>query len=449
MLIASTIKNFLSFTTPQKDSVSQATPAEKVHVNKIKGVVVDAFLASLPGGDVEHSPLCKTKIADRLTSKILKKTYYSIPCEKQPLGSGEILDWFVKGELGQQLHRRAIVNQDKEVESFLRKAHVDVNQPDEETGDTPLILAARIHDAVTVKVLLEADATISTRNHGNKDAIYEALEKLNHFTYRDDNQFKTIECLLEHGADVNQRLLHKPAIRLSEYAIPKAELRLAKLLASHSESINACAVRKLISERYTDRLDIINHLLSHPKFDPEGSTSCDDIALIERTTDGIYKSKKVLSMKAINATDATTIRPLTGFEKYWVLSWLMKQRDPEACSETSEDFGVLKIIPKYTTNETLSDKNHADLADKVKSKPASEAVLGFLFYPGFFLTIGAVSMTNKGMRIKKMLRIQQNQLLDLTILKAHAYKKDAPDTAKSITRPYNSQSTIVDLAMSE
>ena len=418
MFIFSTVRDYLSFTTPQKDSVSQATPAEKVHVNKIRGVVVNAFLASLPGGDVEHSPLCKTKIEDRLTSKILKRTYYSIPCEKQPLGSGEILDWFVKGEHGQQLHRRAIVNQDKEVVSFLRKAHVDVNQPDKKTGDTPLILAARIHDAVTVKELLEADATISTRNHGNKDAIYEALEKLNHVTYRNDNQFQTIECLLEHGADVNQRLLHKPAIRLSEYAIPKAELRLAELLASHSESINACTLLELVKDRYADRQDIIRHLLSHPKFDPEGSTSCGDIALIERTTDGKSKSKKVLlSMKAINATVAATIRPLTGVEKYRGLAWLLKQRNLEACSEISEDFGVLKIIPKYTTNETLSVKKHADLADKVKSEPASEAVLGLLIPPGFFLTLGSVSVTSKGMSLPKMYGIQQTQLLNLTVLK--------------------------------
>ena len=393
MFIVSTVRDYLSFTTPQKDSVSQATPAEKVHVNNIKGVVVNAFLASLPGGDVEHSPLCKTKIEDRLTSKILERTYYSIPCEKQPLGSGEILDWFVKGEHGQQLHRRAIVNQDKEVVSFLRKAHVDVNQPDKKTGDTPLILAARIHDAVTVKELLEADATISTRNHGNKDAIYEAIEKLNHVTYHDDNQFQTIECLLEHGADVNQRLLHKPAIRLSEYAIPKAELRLAELLASHSESINACTVLELVKERYADSQAIISHLLSHPKFAPEMNLSVGGISYIAGTTDG--KSQPNLSVEAASATEATTIWPLTGPNKYWLTAKLMEQGNLEECEKLWEDFGVLKLIPEYTTNKTLSVKKHADLADKVKSAPPP--VLGVFFPHGFFLTLGTVSISNKGM----------------------------------------------------
>ena len=117
------------------------------------------------------------------------------------------------------------------------------------------------------------------------------------------------------------------------------------------------------------------------------------ISYIAGTTDG--KSQPNLSVEAASATEATTIWPLTGPNKYWLTAKLMEQGNLEECEKLWEDFGVLKLIPEYTTNKTLSVKKHADLADKVKSAPPP--VLGVFFPHGFFLTLGTVSISNKGM----------------------------------------------------
>ena len=351
----------------QKATASSETPTEKVHNSKVRSVVVAAFIASLPKDSPERSPCNQKSVTARLTSNLLNKSYYHIPCHKQPLASDEILDWFAKGKHGEQLYRRAIASGDREVASFLRKAHVNINQPDKKTGDTPLILAARIHDAVTVKELLIANASVSARNQGKKDAIYEALENLNRTSYRDDAQFNTIKCLLERGADVNQPLLHRPATRLSEFAIPKAELRVAKLLISHSEFIKTNTVFALTRVNSIDSPDILNYLVKQRKFDPKEITNTEPGAILMSGKDKkpqLVKGQLVYPKRSKEFADKGRMQ----YEnKYFVGAYLIDQGKNKEFDELLPDYGALEEIPRLPANKTLHIKQVADLAVMNKS----------------------------------------------------------------------------------
>ena len=367
------------FRSAQEATASSETPTEKVHNSKIRSVVADAFVASLPKDSPERSNCNQKSVEARLTSNLLDKSYYHIPCHKQPLASDEILDWFAKGKHGEQLHRRAIANGDREVASFLRKAHVDVNQPDEKTGDTPLILAARIHDAVTVKELLNANATVSARNLGKKDAIYEALENLNRTSFRDAPQFETIKCLLEHGADVNQPLLYRPATRLSEYAIPKAELRVAKLLISHSKFIKTNTVFALAEIRSIDSQDILHCLVQQRKFDPREITDAKPVTIL---VPGTGKKPQLVKGQLIDPKTAKNFADkgqLQYENKYFVAAYLLDQGKHKECDELLSDYGTLENIPRIPTNKLLRNQQTADLAAMKKSECKSTDFSGVLF----------------------------------------------------------------------
>lgn len=356
--------DYLPIRSTQQDFASEKKSTERVCEVKIKRVVVDNFLASLPKTDDKHSSRCLKNIKTHL-SATLKHLFYHIPCHHQPLADNEILNWFVNGELGQKLHRLAIVNKNKEIESFLRKAHVDVNQPDKKTGDTPLILAARIHDADTVKELLAAKADISARSKIPKDAIYEALENINCNNFRDDQQFETIKCLLEHGADVNQRLLHRPTTRLSEYVIPKSELRVAKLLISHSKSIKTWTINQLAKVRSIDSPHIIRHLLFQPKLEKENPHCKTPIMSVY--AHGEQQFKVVIFLPPDPPPTVAYLKLAEGSLSRDVVDLVAKGRSKEAC-EFLDGCGFLKKVPKLPENVDLIDKIFSDLNAEEKTE---------------------------------------------------------------------------------
>ena len=376
----------------QEANASSKTPTEKVHNSKIRSVVVAAFIASLPKDSPESSPCNQKSLQTRLTSNLLGKSFYDIPCQKQPLASEDILDWFAKGKHGEQLHRRAIASGDREVASFLRKAHVDVNQPDENTGDTPLILAARIHDAVTVKELLMANASVSARNRGKKDAIYEALENLNHTSYRDDSQFKTIKCLLEHGADVNQTLLHRPATRLSEYAIPKAELRVAKLLISHSKFINSNTVFALARVNSTDTTDILDYLIQQRKFDPKEITGPKIPILGTDNKPRSVQGQLINPQKAKEFADRGRLR---SGDRYYSIGRLIDLGKLKECEELLPEYGALYAVPKRPASKASRIKQASTPAVNNKSAHKSTDFAGVLFPYELFGTENTASGQTK------------------------------------------------------
>ena len=346
----------------------------KIHRKEIKGVVVDSFLGFLGRSSESLSPGELKTIQSRVTSNLLSKRHHLIPCLNQTPTNGNIVSWFVQGDHGAKLYRRAIVKQDKEVEAFLRNLHVDINRADKKTGDTPLILAARAHNADQVGLLLKSGATVDSRNNKGKDAIYEAVTNLNRISYRDDTQFYTINHLLESGADVNQPLLigEAPQKTLSESAIAKSELRVARLLIDHSHELSPCTLFELVSKTGKDNPGIIAHLLDTFDFDLTDRNENGLTPLMVAACQKRPKAMKVLLDQPNNALEAKVILPVDQFLKYWTAYSLADHHQSNKCAKLLLRYGAKKIVPKLTESEAQWMMKYNELRE---SHAKTEAIL--------------------------------------------------------------------------
>lgn len=350
-------KSPASFLFKQNKTDTQQTDqllsTEKIHGKEIKAVVVDSFLRFLGRSGESLSPDELKTIQSRVTSNLISKRHYLIPCQSQTPTNENILGWFAQSDHGAKLYRQAIVKQDKEVEAFLRNLHVDVNRADKKTGDTPLILAARAHNSDQVGLLLKSGATVDSRNNKGKDAIYEAVTNLNRISYRDDAQFYTINHLLKSGADVKQPLLIReaPQKTLSESAITTSELRVAKLLINHSHKLSSCTLFELISKTRKDNPKIIAHLLDTFDFDLKDRNENGLTPLMVAACQKRPKAMKVLLDQPNNALEAKVILPVDQFLKYWTAYSLADHHQSNECAELLLSYGAKKIVPKLTESE--------------------------------------------------------------------------------------------------
>lgn len=366
----------LYFNQNETESKQAATsiPTQKIHKDKIKDVVTDSFLAFLGQERDVLPPRHLKTIQSRITSNLMSEQHYPIPYQNQTPTKEDILDWFIQGKHGTKLYRRAVVKQDREVEAFLRNRHVDISHPDEKTGDTPLILAARAHDAGQVELLLKSGASVDTRNKKGMDAINAAVTNLNCVSYRNDRQFYTIQHLLNHGADVNQPLsMTAPQKTLSESAIAKAELRIAELLINHTRELHSCTLFELISDRHENNPEIICHLLKSFTFDMEVRNQDGLTPLMVATCQQRPKVMKALLDCPNNALEAQVIRPIEGnFLKYWTAYSLANHHQFKECSELLLKYGAKKIVPKHTESEAQWMMKYHELT---KRKGESEEIL--------------------------------------------------------------------------
>ena len=343
-------------------------------------MIIDKIIAFKVENNSHLSSEYLKTLEDRLISKILGKKSYSIPYEGQSASEEDILNWFVASKHGPKLHRRAIVMKDRDVETFLRSvAHVDVNQPDKKTGDTPLILAARAHDADTVKALLDADATINARNKLGKDSIYEAITELNQQCYRDQAQYKTIKHLLDHGADINQSLLGNPKVTLSESTILKAEVRIANEILRHTKNIHPRMIFELARGKNQDSSIIINRILRSRHFDLDTRNSEGLTALMIATIHNKQRVMRALINRPDNAIESTVIRPVYGFDKH-MTAYSLSLKNGDSCSKTLLDYGAKKIVPTLTDEEAEFLKKDKMLA-KRRNEYLKDSTLGIAFFP--------------------------------------------------------------------
>ena len=358
----------------QSKQAATSLPTQKTHKNKIKDVVIDSFLAFLGQERNRLPPRHLKTIQSRITSKLMSEQHYPIPCQSQTPTKEDILNWFIQGKHGTKLYRRAVVKQDREVEAFLRNQHVDISHPDEKTGDTPLILAARAHDADQVELLLNSGAAVDTRNKKGMDAINEAVSNLNCVSYQNDRQFYTIKHLLNNGADVNQPLLMtSPQKTLSESAIAKAELRIVQLLINHTRELHPCMLFELISDHHENNPEIISHLLKSFTFDMAVRNQGGLTPLMVATCQQRPKIIKALLDCPNNALEAQLIKPIEGnFLKYWTAYSLANHHQFKECSELLLAHGAKKIIPKHTESEAKWMMKYNELK---KRKAESEDIL--------------------------------------------------------------------------
>ena len=331
------------------------TYQDEVPKQRIKTVIAEKFIRfRIDNKSIDIPP---REAIDRVAKKIFGKRTYRIAGQDGVPSDGEIFTWFITGKHGPKLHRRAIISKDMEVEAFLRESGINVNHQDELTGDTPLILAASEYLPNVVKALINHGAKLNTKNVWGNDAIQEAIISIAYTAYRNDSMHKTIECLLENGADVKQKSTNDSDYSLREYAIKKTELRTAKLLIDHStDRISNLVMADLIDRNYPDNADIIRYLHKTNFFTgAERINNRKMTALMLACENQNQSCVTALLEQPGTKLEATTILPIREgqlyFDKYHTAySFAAKQKGSQ-CAQILVDRGAKKIIPKLTSDE--------------------------------------------------------------------------------------------------
>ena len=328
---------------------------DEVSKKRIKSVVTEKFIRFRI--DKKFIDIPPQEAMNRVARKIFGNRTYRISGQDAVPSDGEIFNWFITGKHGSKLHRRAIVNHDMEVETFLRESGVNINHQDEKTGVTPLILAASEHLPNLVKALVNHGANLNTKNVWGNDAIQEAIISADYTNYRNDSMHETIKCLLENGADVNQKSANARRYSLREYAITRTELRTAKLMIDHStDGISKFVMADLINTNHPDNAEIIRYLYETNFFTgAERINNRKMTALMLACENQNASYVNALLEQPGTKLEATTILPIRKgecyFNKYHTAYSFAAKRKESQCAQILVDRGARKIIPKLTSDE--------------------------------------------------------------------------------------------------
>lgn len=328
---------------------------DDVSKKRIKSVVVEKFINFRTHNkrfNIHHQDAM-----NRVARKIFGKRTYQIAGQDGVASDKEIFTWFITGKHGPKLHRRAIIIQDMEVETFLRESGVNINHQDEKTGDTPLILAARAHLSNLVKTLVTLEVNLDEKNTYGNDAIQEAIISADKTDYRNDSMHETIKCLLESGADVKQKPANDRHYSLREYAITKTEYRTAKLMIDHSrDKISRFLMADLINTNHPDNADIIRYLYQSNFFTGDervNKSKMTALMLACKNQNAPYVTA-LLEHPGTKVETTVTLPIRNGefqFDKYHTAySFAAKQKESQ-CAQILVDHGAKKIIPKLTSDE--------------------------------------------------------------------------------------------------
>lgn len=309
-IAANDIKHFF------KSLSSSSSSHGKVPKAEIKRVVLERFIQSPEGGHISGE--VSRTLEQRVVKNLFHQGSYIIDDHHQKPTDDAIFNWFISGEHGSKLHRRSIVQQDKELEVFLRRNGVDINRHDEKTGDTPLILAARNHDSHMVKALIKDGADINAKNNRKRDAIFEVVSSMN-----DDSNYKsaslhtTAECLIAHGAEISQ-IIQNPLKTLSGYAITHSHIDTAKLfITPHPRTFEDATVFALAKSKRPDNSEVIRCIYENfPDIDGNARDENGMTALMIASQHQNPECLKALLEQPQTNMEATTTKSLHGFNKY-------------------------------------------------------------------------------------------------------------------------------------
>lgn len=335
----------------------------KVGKDKIKTVIADKLIPLFEEDGISFENTAELR--HRVTRKLFGRRSYIINHMNQTPEDDEIFKWFISGKHGPKLHRKSIVEYDRELETVLRKAGVNPNHPCEKTGDTPLILAARIHDAVTVKALLGSGASVSLKNLQKHDAIYEIVKSMNGDNYTSTPLFETVKLLINSGANVRQKLDHSLEA-ISTRAVIEAQLCTAKLFINAPDhGIQHHAPLVLAKRKRRDDAKILELIYKKapPENEPRNHRGMTPLMIASRYNNP--KCLEVILKHPGTNIEALTVRQIEGFDKNYTAYGFSAIGGK--CAEILEAHGAKKIRPELTDIEQqwLNDLRNAENARNI------------------------------------------------------------------------------------
>ena len=194
-------------------------------------------------------------------------------------------------------------------------------------------------------------------NKHGRDAIHEAVDAIStkKTPYRNDSLFSIVECLIRHGANVNQPLKTRTCFQcsLANYAIPRTELRTANLFISSLEDFNGSVLLELVFEKQADNPDIIRSLASVNGFDPNIRNARGITFLILACM--YYRPERLKALLEHPQIDleATVVRPVQTFDKNWGAYSFAALNGFNDCTELLAEKGAKKIAPSLTEGEQI------------------------------------------------------------------------------------------------
>lgn len=306
---------------------------------RVKNVIVARYLSHSDPLHQENSDTTRN-IKERLTSTVLDHNKL-FQISEQPPTDDQIFSWFINSDFAPKLHRRAIEAGDLSVESFFRTSGVDVNQADEETGNTPLMLAARSHQPVVVSHLMQTGVDALARNREGKNALEQAIYQYQQTRYEKHQFLETLRRLLS-----DTRLFDQLTIETMNFIFTNTEHDVAELFIDQTMVPLRPIITELINSKRQEAPNVLRLILSrYPVLVNERDWSEDNkTPLIEAAEHGNRAALLALLEQPTIDIEAVCEIKISHRKIKWTAYSLALGNGKTDCLKLLEDFGAQKMV---------------------------------------------------------------------------------------------------------
>ena len=314
-----------------------------VSSERVKCAIISRFLERTHPISREEQAV-STELKSRLVSTVFDHNQTFKVSDQEP-SIDDIFHWFINSTHASSLYRRAIELRDHAVESFFRHSGVNINQADEKTGNTPLMLAAKTHQPELTQRLIAKGADVSAVNAHNESAIYQAIYQCGIKDYQQKPAVNTIKTLL------NAMSLSQCPAKLADIVFTHTDLNIAKLFFDLPIQNVDSIVNKLVKSELPECSDILRAILSrHPELvnirDSKQMTPLMMAASLDNPS-----TLQVLLEQANIDIEATCQKRVSGFNKNWTAYSFAYDNSHHACIKLLEQYGAQRFSPSLSVKE--------------------------------------------------------------------------------------------------
>ena len=292
----------------------------------------------------KEGPISLRDIHSRLVSTVFDRDQtFNVGVETPT--NDDIFDWFISSEHACGLYRRAIESYDYVVESFFRESGVNINQADETTGNTPLMLAAGSHQAEVTQHLIASGADISAVNRRNENAIYQAICRCSNAGYEKDPAFLTIKALLD------ARALSYCPTRIADIIFTQTDQDIAGLFVDFPIQHFKYLVKELVKNKRDDNPGILQIIFSrHPELVNTRDENQMTLLMIAASMNNLPTLKTLLYQPNVDI-EATCEKIVSGFNKKWTAYSFAYENGHVLCAKTLKQHGAHVFLPVLSLQE--------------------------------------------------------------------------------------------------
>ena len=314
-----------------------------VSSERVKCAIIHRFLEQTCPICIDKQARC-TEIKTRLVSTVFDHNQTFKVSDQAP-SIDDIFQWFINSTHASDLYRRAIESRDHVVESFFSHSGVSINQADEKTGNTPLMLAAKTHQVELTQRLITRGADVSAVNVHNESAIYQAIYQCGITDYEQEPAFKTIKTLL------NAMSLRECPAKIADIVFTHTDLKIAKLFFDLPIRNFDSIINELVKRERPECCDILRAILSrHPELVNIRDNKQMTPLMIAASLDNPSTLQVLLEQANIDI-EATCQKRVFGFNKIWTAYSFAYDNSHNECIKLLEQYGAQQFSPSLSVKE--------------------------------------------------------------------------------------------------